>query len=224
MFSPQKILSFFPVIAMSIIAFAGLALASSTSNFQQTISSGSLSIDIVDNASSTVASPSVTFGAATFSYECNTSTGTFGTASERIYISNPDAADNGWTASLAAQNATSVWDSAGTDMDFNEPGAGGCVDDGGSDADALGGQMHVDPSAGSVSEGPSQQGVDGISLGSASEFVEGVTDSITIATSDGTTDVGDWGILGVSISQTIPASQPAAADYDINMVLSIVAT
>jgi len=223
--SKQALYALF-IVAAGILAFAGLALALSTSNFQQTINAGGLAVDIVDNATSTVASPSVSMGAATFSFECSTSTGTFGTATERIYIQNPDASDSGWTVTLAASNATSVWDSAGTDMDFNEAGSGGCVDDGGTtDSDALAGQLSVDPSSATISSGPSGASTENIDLGSASQFVEGSTNSITLVTGQSdSADVGDWGILGIGVTQTIPPEQPAASDYDINMVLTISAT
>jgi hypothetical protein len=207
------------LVAVGVLACASFALASSISNFQQEITSGTLAIDIVDASYDSVSSPSVSMGSETFSFACNTSTGTFGSATEQIYVSNPDAADNGWTATLAGHNATSVWDSAGTDMDFNDEGGGGCTD--GSDDDSLAGLMYVDPSGASLAQGASGNGTDGVSLGSASHFNEGTTNSITIVSSNGTTDIGDWTVQDVSISQTIPPEQPAADDYDINMMLSV---
>ena len=205
---------------------SGVAVyAASTSTFTQVINPGTLSTDIVDAGYVSVGSPTMAMTNATFSFSCQTIAGSFGTASEQILVSNPDAADNGWTLSLAASNTTDVWDSAGTDFDFNDPGTGGCVDDGATtDADSLGGQMTVDPSGATLAQGPSANGVAGVSLGSSSAYVEGTTDSITLLTSDGTTDIGDWTLQGVSISQQIPAEQPAASDYSIDMVLSIVAS
>ena len=159
-------------------------IASSTSNFTQTINPGTLAVDIVDSSHATVASPSVAFGAATFSFACATTTGTFGTASERIYVSNPDAADNGWSVTMAATDgATAFWDSAGTDMDFNDPTSGGCAD-GVGDTDSLIGKLIVDPSGGTITQGPSANGTSGVSAGSAATFDEGSTDSITLLTSD----------------------------------------
>jgi flagellin-like hook-associated protein FlgL len=114
---------------VGIIGFSGitstLLFAAQTSNFTQTINAGTLSIDIVDGSYVTVGSPSVTMSAKTFSFTCLTggsaSTGTFGTTTQRIYIKNPDGADNGWTASLAASAPTAVWDGAVSDYDFNDP-------------------------------------------------------------------------------------------------------
>ncbi len=213
-----------------LLCFVGSALASSTSNFQITINPGTLSVDIADTTSSysSVASPSVSFGATTFSFNCQTpgATGTFGTATQAIYVQNPDAADNGWTVSLAAASPTAFWDSAGTDLDFNDGAGGtaGCAD--GGDADSVAGQMTVAPSAGTLSVGQCDScAVTNVSLGSDASFSQGVTDSITIlSAAAGSNDVGDWYATGVTVSQTIPAEQPTATDYDINMVLSIIAS
>lgn len=215
-------------VLMACLTFLGVFtivnLASNTSNFTQTINPGTLTIDIVDGSYVTVGSPSVAFPAATFSFTCQTSNGTFGTASQVIYVKNPDAADSGWTASLAGSATTAVWDSAGTDYDFNDPTGSGCTD--GGDADSLGGQMTVNANAGTLNTGTCASCVTtNITKGSSTGFNQGTTDSITILTAAaGSSDIGDWRLTGVAIAQTIPAEQPAASDYDINMVLSVVAS
>lgn len=56
-----------------------------------------------------------------------------GTATQKIYVQNPDAADNGWTMSLAAATTTASWVGTGGSMDFNDPTSIGCTD--GADAD-----------------------------------------------------------------------------------------
>jgi len=199
-------------------------LASATSNFTQTINAGTLSVDIVDASYVTVGSPSVAMSAVTFSFACQAATGTFGTASQVIYVKNPDAADNGWTVALAASDPTDVWDSAGTDFDFNDSTGSGCTD--GADADSLGGQMTVDPSVGTLAVGQCASCVTtNVTKGSSAPFVQATTDSITILTgAAGSNDIGDWKLTGVSISQTIPAEQAVASDYDINLTLSVTAS
>ena len=201
------------------------ALASATSNFQYTINAGTLAVDIVDASYVTVGSPSVVLNTGTFSFTCSTATGTFGSASQVIYVSNPDAADNGWVVSLAGSATTAVWDSSGTDFDFNDATGSGCTD--GADAgDTVGGQMTVDPSVGTLAVGQCGSCVTtNVTKGSSNAFVEGTTNSITVLTgAAGSNDIGDWKLTAVSISQKVPAEQPAASDYDINMVLSIVAS
>ncbi len=219
--------SIFYIIPLAVIFAIGLAtfvLAANTSQFNQTINAGTLSVDIVDASYVTVASPSITMSAAPFSFACSSSTGTFGTASQQIYVKNPDAADSGWTVSLAASAPTALWVSAGPDFDFNDPTSAGCGDS--ADADSFAGQMTVDPSAGTVAKGACLScGTTSVTAGSSDSFVEGTKNSITILSgAAGSDDIGDWKITGIGISQTIPAEQPAASDYAISMVLSIVAS
>jgi hypothetical protein len=195
-----------------------------TSNFTQTINPGALTVDIVDASYVTVASPSVAMNAATFGFVCQTSTGTFGTSTQVIYIKNPNAANNGWVVNLAASSPTAFWASAGTAMDFNDPAGSGCTD--GGDTDTLKGQMTVDPSVGTLAVGGcSSCTTASITKGSSAAFNEGTLDSINILTAAAASnDIGDWRLTGVAISQTIPAEQPAASDYSISLTLSIVAT
>ncbi len=208
-----------------LLSLTSGVLAASTSNFTQTINAGTLAVDIVDGSYDPVASPSVTFSAVTFDFGCQTSIGALGTATEQIYVVNPDAADAGWTLSIAADGgATDLWDSAGTDFDFNDPTSAGCTD--GADADSFGGQLSIDPSGGTLAAGQCASCTTAnLTLGSSSAFSEGVTDSITLITAAaGSDDIGDWTLQDIDLSQTIPAEQPAANDYDIDMTLSVVAS
>ena len=212
------------LLSTSILTTGTYVLASDTSNFRQTINAGTLATDIVNGSFVTVASPVMNMSAATFSFACQTITGAFGTASEQIYVSNPDNADSGWILNLAASNPTNVWDSAGTDFDFNEAGTGGCVDDGATtDADALGGQMTVNPSGATLATGQCATcTTTAVSLGDSELFNEASNTDIDIVSgAAGSDDIGDWTVQNVSISQKIPLEQPAASDYDINMTLTI---
>ena len=218
-------------IATATVLLTSLALtsvvwvyAASTSNFTLTVNAGTLSVDIVDAGYVSVGSPSVALGAVTAGFWCQSASGTLGTASQVIYVKNPDAADNGWTVSLAGSATTAVWDSAGTDIDFNDAGGSGCTD--GGDADSVGGQMTVDPSGGTLATGQcSGCATTNITKGTSASFIEGSTNSITVLTgASGSNDFGDWKLTGVAISQTVPAEQWAATDYDIDMTLSILAS
>ena len=211
------------VILLVFGIMGSLVLASSTSNFTQTIGAGTLAVDIVNGSYVTVASPTIAMSGTTFEFACHAVTGTFGTASEQIYVKNPDVADGGWTASLGGSATTNIWDSAGTDYDFNDPTGTGCTD--GADAgDTVGGQMTVDASGGTLAVGACLTcTTTGVSKGTSGSYSEGVTDNISVLIgAAGSDDVGDWTLRGVSISQKIPAEQPAAADYDINMMLTII--
>ncbi|MCW1930672.1 MAG: hypothetical protein KIH62_005205 [Candidatus Kerfeldbacteria bacterium] len=210
--------------AASILVPASFAFATGTSNFQQTINPGTLATGIVDGSYVAVGSPSVTMSAATFAFTCQTVTGTFGTSGQKIYIVNPDAADNGWTLTLAASAATDVWNGVTSTYDFNDPTSSGCAD--GADADSIGGQMTVNPAAATLAVGACAScTTSNISKGSSTAYNQGTTNNITLLTAAASSnDVGDWTLTGVGISQTLPAEQAAASDYNINMVLTVTAS
>ncbi len=180
---------------------------------------GSLSADIVDAGGITVGSPSAQMNSQVFSFSDQTSTGTFGTSSQKIRVDNGTGTST-WTLSLAASGTTDFWDSAGTDYDFNDPTAS-AVD--GADADSLGGQMTINPSGVTITpEGGCT--TTNISGGGSTAFSEGVTDSITLASASSGADTDCyWDLTDISISQTIPAEQPAD-NYSIDMTLSIIAS
>ncbi len=217
---------FVSIIAGIILLTGTVVFGAAITNFTQTINSGTLSVGIVDGSYATVPSPSVAMSATTVSFNCETSTGTFGTSTQQIYVSNPDSADNGWVVSLAASNPTDLWNStsASASFDFNDPTTSGCAD--GGDGDTRPGQMSLDPSGGTLAIGACGTcTTTGITKGSSSAFNQGTTDSITILTaSAGSDDIGDWTLQGVAVSQKIPAQQPAASDYNIDLTLSIVAS
>ncbi len=218
------------MLIISVILGVGTyVLASSTSEFSQVINPGTLTTDIRSDSSTSVGSPAVTMGAKTFSFDCQSggsaSTGTFGTASERIYVDNPDAADGGWTLTLAAAATTTTWGSGSNYFDFNDAGGSGCTDTSGStDPDSYGGQMTVNPATGAITTDYSGSDTTGISLGSSSAYVQGTTDTITLVTaSSASADIWRGYFTGISMSQTIPAEQ-AADTYTIDLTLSVTAS
>lgn len=226
----MKKIKYVAALAMAILVAGGVpltALAANNSTFNQTINAGVLSTDILNASQATVASPSVSMTAKGFSFTCqsggNASTGTFGSNSERIYVSNPDAADNGWTLTLAATSgATAVWTAGGNTFDFNDSGSSGCSD--GADADTKGGQLTVDPSAGTITTDCGSCTATNITKGSSTAFVQGTTDSITLLTAAaGSDDVWRGYLTGAGLSQTIPAETPAGS-YSINMTLTATAS
>ncbi len=194
--------------------------AAGTTKICATATGGSLSVDIVDAGGTPVGSPSITMGATALSFNYQTTNGTFGAAAEKIRVDN-STANPQWALSLAATDGTTAfWDGTPGDYDFNDPTASAGD---GADADSLGGQMSVDPSGATVTP---QGGCDntGLSLGSSSSFSEGATDSITLLSAGASASTGCyWDTTGISISQTIPAEQPVAGDYDINMTLTVTA-
>ena len=226
----QKLLSLTVISGLLTLFFGfGSIVASPTTQFGQTINSGTLATDMRDASRVTIASPSITMSAAAFSFDCQTggsaSTGTFGSNSQRIYVDNPSAANNGWTLTLAATSgATTTWTDGSKILDFNDPtgSTAGCDD--GVDTDTAKGQMTVDASVATLTADCTTCSTANITKGSSTAFSEGVTNTITLLNAAAASDnVGRWYLTGVSISQTIPAEQEAG-NYTINMTLTATAS
>ena len=219
-------LRIFVAIAAGFSLNPSALLAASSSDFTQSIAAGVLTTDIQDATHTPVASPTVALAAKNFSFNCQTSTGTFGTASQRIYATNPGAAvPNGWNLTIAATSgATATWANTGATkfFDFNDTTAAGCTD--GADTDTYAGQMTIDPSVATLTADCTTCATTGITKGSSTGFVEGTTNSITLLNAANTASNPFRGYLtGVGMSQTIPAEQGVDSTYKINLTLTITA-
>jgi hypothetical protein len=191
-----------------------LVLAASNTSLQQVISAGTLSTDVLNASQAPVSSPSVSLTSLNVSTACQTSTGTYGTNSQRLYIDNPGAANNGWVLSVAATaGSTALWsDGASHSYDFNSPTGSGCTN----------GQLSVDPSV-STATAQSPSTLTGVSLGTASAFNQGSVDSIQLVNAGaGSDDIWRGYLTGISISQKIPPSTPAGS-YTIDLTQTVVA-
>lgn len=208
--------------AALLIAGAGTTtyvLASATSEFSQTISEGTLSVDFVDSNLDSVASPSVTMGGITFSFSTQDSNGQLGTDSQRILASNPTETP-AWAVTIAAGASTDLWENAGSDKFFDFNDGDGYTD--GVDTDDYGGQMTIDPTTGTIT-GVDGCATDNVTKGSSNSFVEGTTDSITIMSADASAPTEcRWYFIGAAdnVTQKIPASQ-SVDTYTIDLVLTI---
>jgi hypothetical protein len=186
-----------------------------------TAPAGSLSVDIVDGAGAPVASPSYSLNSVSQGFACQTVTGSFGTASQKVRVTNTTGSPM-WTLSIAATSgATSLWAVSALRYDFNDSSGSGCTD--GADTDSYGGQMTINASAGtSTPEGGCNN--TGVTLGSTSSYVEGSTNNITMLSASGAADTGCyWDLTDVSVSQKIPLEQ-SSGTYNINMTLTITAS
>ncbi len=189
------------------------------SNYPEvSIVSGVLSIDIVDNNGNSITNPIFSLDPRTFSYSSSSSQGIFGFDNQKIRITN-STANPLWTVSLSASYGETAFWSDGTDSyDFNDP-TPDAKD--GPDPDTIGGQMSIDPSFASITPKPGGTST-GIVLSSPSSFIEGTQNSLTIASSSSATQTNSyWDIMGVSILQSIPASQ-RSGEYSINMTLTVI--
>lgn len=203
--------------------------AASNSDLNQSINNGTLSTDIRDASRNSVASPSIAMSAATFSYAClsggNAPTGTLGSDSQRLYVDNPGAANNGWTLTIGATaGPTALWQNGGNsaNYDFNDTASSGCAD--GADTDTRAGQLTINASPATLTTDCASCSTNSITKGSSTAFAEGVTDSVTLlnaaAASD---DYGRWYLTGVGLSQTIPAEQ-TVDNYTLNLTLTVAAS
>ncbi|HCP08740.1 MAG TPA: hypothetical protein DIT25_03020, partial [Candidatus Moranbacteria bacterium] len=90
----------------------------------------------------------------------------------------------------------------------------------GADADSVGGQMTINPAAGTLA-GVSGCSTSNVSKGGSNSFSEGTVNSIDIlSATSGASAFCRWDLTGVSLTQKIPAAQPAGS-YSIDMVLTI---
>jgi len=205
------------MILVGIVAIK--ASASNQSQLSQSITDGVKAIDIVDAGGATVASPTVGFTSATFSFNTQDTTGTLGVSAERIRVYNPTSTAT-WTASIAGSATTATWTAGSTYYDFNDASGSGYTD-GAGDADTYGGQLLVSPAGGTLA-GVSSCLTTNVSLGANSAFNQGTVDSISIASgAAGAPTYCRWDITNIGLTQKIPASQNSGS-YSLNLVLSII--
>ena len=180
-----------------------------------------LNVDIVDAGGAPVSNPSIAMGVSAFSFFYQAANGIFGASNQKIRVNNTTN-NSQWSLTIAADSGPAAfWNGTSANYDFNDPAAS-AVD--GPDADNLGGQMTVNLSGATITP---QSGCDtnGLTLGSSAAYSEGVTNSITLLSAGVSAGKNCyWDTTGIAVSQTIPQEQPAASDYNINMMLTITAT
>lgn len=216
------------VLSAGIVSIGvATANAANTSTVTQTVSSGTLATDIRDASRVTVASPSFAMGATNFSFSCQSSSGTVGSSTQRIYVDNPNGANAGWTLTLApTAGPTALWQNGGNTQQYDLNDAtgtpAGCGD--GADVDTKAGQLTVNATAGTLTTDCASCALTNITKGSSAAFAQGTLDSITLlnaaAASD---DVGRWYLTGVTAVQTIPAEQ-AVDNYTVNLTATATAS
>ncbi|MEI8361164.1 MAG: hypothetical protein WCG01_03485 [bacterium] len=215
------------IIALSLVVVISglsglihLAQANTSTTLNQTINPGSLTMDFKDN-SEVSTTTSVTFGALAVSATCQqTATSSLGSATQRIWIDNLNAANNGWTVSIGAATS-SLWHNVASTSkyDFNDAGGAGCTD---GDADTFGGQMFIDPTAATIATGSVPTTMTGVSAGAATAFTSAASNVTLIQAAAGSDDIGKWKAYGFGVSQKIPANQSSNA-YSFDLTVTIVA-
>ncbi len=203
----KKLLAGTLVLALVAVPLAPSAYAALTaaSTLSQSITAGTASTDVRDAGNAIVGSPSFAMSAKTVSTAQQTSTGTFGTATQRISVDNPGGANNGFSIALnATVPGTGVWtDGASHTYAYNGTAATG--------------QLTVDPS---VSTWTAVTGtIASITKGTSTAF-SGSTPITLASTSAALEDIWNGYMTGVGLSQTIPANTPAGT-YTIPMTQTL---
>lgn len=203
------------VLAAFALAIPAVTFAALTPNLTQTVNPGVLSADIfAADGTTPVASPSVAFSAVNKSFSCQTSTGTLGSNTERLYVSNLGS-NSGFTLAVApTSGASATWsDGATNTYDFNDPA--------GTTAGCTNGQLSVDASVGTVTT-DCNSSCDGVTVNKgAADAFDAVTPSITILSTNSGSGWKGY-LTGVALSQKIPANQ-ANANYSLGMTLTATA-
>jgi len=199
------------VVAVAVVgaAVAPVAYAATTANSQltQQINAGVLSTDVRDGSNNIVASPSFAMSAVPVSTSVQTSTGTFGTSTQRISVDNPGGANNGWTLALNATTpGTGTWTNGGNSYAYNGTAATG--------------QLTVDPSVSTIT--PVTGGATGVSKGASAGFT-GTTPITLMSASSSAAQIWNGYLTGVGLSQSIPASTPAGS-YSISLTQTVTAS
>lgn len=196
------------VLVVGVIPAVAFAATTADSKLTQQISPGVISTSIRDASGSVVPSPTFALGATSVSNSTQTTTGTFGSNTQRITVDNPNGSTNGgaWSLALNATTpASDKWTSGSNNYLYNGTAATG--------------QLTVNPAAGTLTSVTG--GSTGITLGSAASFSG--SGAITLATAS-TSAAAIWNgyITGIGLSQSIPASQ-AAGTYTLNMTQTVTA-
>ena len=185
---------------------------------------GGLGVKVVDGSGDPVVNPIVTMSDLNASFSCQTTTGTLGTASQKIRVDSPS--NPNWTLDIrAADGAAANWvDTIDSEdrYDFNDPSGSpsGCSD--GADADTYAGQMSLNL-AGLTFTPKTGCNNTGLSSGSSASFVEGTTDVITLLSATGAGTGCYWDVTGIGLSETVPPQQDVA-DYSIDFTLTVTAS
>ena len=180
-----------------------------------------LSVDIVDASGNSVASPSVNMSAVSSNSACQLTTGTLGSSSQKIRVSNGTATP-GWSLSIAATGgSTARWTASADSYDYNDTTASGCGDS--ADADSVAGRLTLDSSVGTVTP-ESSCNTTGVAATSSSHFDQiGAVNSVGLLNGSSSATRGCyWDMTGISVSQQIPSYQMPGS-YSLSLTMTVTA-
>lgn len=197
------------LVAAGVVAFGGAAVyAANQTQLEQIITAGTLTTDVVDGSGNPVASPQISLPTVSASPAQQTTNATYPSGTDRVVVTNPGGANNGWNLTIAATDGpTALWQrtTAGASFDYNGTAAEG--------------QLTIDAAAATLSNPAT-----GITQpGAPVAFAQGTVDSITLlSASNAAPGVWQGYLTGIGIQQTIPAGQ-APGTYRINLTQTVTA-
>lgn len=202
------------VVGVTILSSASLVGAAPVGQLNQSINAGTITTDIVDEAGAPVVGASFSMAPTSISTMCQTSTGVYGSNTQRVAVDNPGGANGGWTLAIALTDGPGTDWVSGTDTyKADDPAGSGCTN----------GQLTLDPSAATLGLIGASTST-GITQGSATAFSNGSVDSITLINAAGTSDdIWSGYLTDIGISQTIPP-QTAAGSYSIDLTQTVTAS
>ncbi len=203
----KKVVTSFIGVSITVSAVVGVSVYAATeydSQLTQSITAGALSTDVRDDSGSVVASPSFGMSPVVASTGVQTSTGTFGSDTQRIAVDNPGGANGGWTLALNAKvPGTGVWTGSNGTYAYNGSSSTG--------------QLSVNPQAGTLvaTTGTTTH----VTKGTAASFTGSTAITLLTAAAD-SEDIWSGYITGIGLSQAIPAGQ-AIGSYTIDMTQTV---
>ena len=202
------------VAGATVLSSVSLVNAAPVGQLNQSINAGTITTDIVDAAGAPVAGASFNMAPTSISTMCQTSTGSYGSNSQRVAVDNPGGANGGWTLAIALTDGPDAdWVSGSDTYKADSPAGSGCTN----------GQLTLDPSAATLGLIGASTST-GITQGPAAAFSNGVLDSITLINAAGTSDdIWSGYLTDIDISQTIPP-QTAAGSYSIDLTQTVTAS
>lgn len=197
------------LVVMALGVPFAYAQTATNSQITQQISNGVISTSIRDASGVVVSSPSFGMSAVAASTSQQTSTGTFGSNSQRITVDNPNGSITGgaWTLALnATVPGTGTWTSGANNYAYNG-------------ATSAAGQLTVNPAAGTLTAVTG--GLTGVTLGAQGTFTGSTPISIVTASSSAA-PIWNGYVTGIGLSQTIPPGQ-AVGNYAFSMTQTVTA-
>ncbi|HET9174643.1 MAG TPA: hypothetical protein VFN56_05205 [Candidatus Saccharimonadales bacterium] len=206
-------------IGLSFLLVPAAASATLTPNFTQTINAGSLTANIYgsDDATS-VPSPTVSFPALNYSFQCQTSSATLGDSNDKVNVTNLASGINTWNIAIAPTNGTTAtWTNGTNTYKYNDPT--------GTVAGCTNGQMTVDPSVATLTDdcnGACTANDSTVSKGTSAAFVSGTTNSVTLL-KDTAGTAWEGYLTGIALTQKVPALTPSGS-YSLPMTITLAHT